>query len=72
MNKIIKPSKQTEEIINLAKAVNSAMDRMTYLATAIEQEQYEENPSQSSIRGWLDEMASEFEASKEMNMEYAL
>lgn len=72
MKTIITPSKETEEIINLAKAVNSAMDRMTYLATAIEQEQYEESPSQSSIRGWLDEMASEFEAMKEENMQYAL
>ena len=72
MKTIIKPSKQTEEIINLAKALNGAMDRMTYLATAIEQEQYEEFPSQSSIRGWLDEMASEFEAMKQENMEYAL
>lgn len=72
MKTIIKPSKQTEEIINLAKALNGAMDRMTYLATAIEQEQYEESASQSSIRGWLDEMASEFEAIKKENMEYAL
>ncbi|MBE2204569.1 MAG: hypothetical protein IAE94_09560 [Chthoniobacterales bacterium] len=72
MKTIIKPSKQTEEIINLAKALNGAMDRMTYLAIAIEQEQYEESASQSSIRGWLDEMASEFEAIKQENMEYAL